>query len=97
MHDNVAEGETNFTFLRDFWKGCVNLSAGTRDNGDTMKDVAMDEVLTSTEGQTGLPRYFARVFEKLQSLPRGRIDMVLPDGRRFRVDGPAPGNCVCFQ
>ena len=56
-----------------------------------MKDMNADDVLTSTEGQKDLPRYFARVFDKLKSLPRGRVDLVLPDGRRFRVEAPAPG------
>ena len=48
-------------------------------------------ILTSTKGQTNLPRYFSAVFEKVQSIPRGRVDMVLPDGRRFRAEGKEPG------
>ena len=48
-------------------------------------------ILTTTEGQENLPRYFATIFDKLTSLPRGRIDIVLPDGRHFRADGQAPG------
>ena len=48
-------------------------------------------ILTSTEGQADLPRYFAQVFEKLRAMPRGRIDIVLPDGRRFRAEGPDAG------
>jgi cyclopropane-fatty-acyl-phospholipid synthase len=49
-------------------------------------------VLTSTEGQTGLPRYFARVFDKVKrDLTNGRADFVMPDGRRFRAEGPRPG------
>ncbi len=47
--------------------------------------------LTSTEGQTGLPRYFSRVFDMAQRLKRGRMDFRLPDGRVFRVTGTAPG------
>jgi cyclopropane-fatty-acyl-phospholipid synthase len=47
--------------------------------------------LTTTEGQVDLPRYFAPVFAKIKGLPRGRIDIVLPDGRTFRAEGPAPG------
>ena len=31
------------------------------------------------------------MFEKVQSIPRGRVDMVLPDGRRFRAEGKEPG------
>ncbi|KAA9009825.1 SAM-dependent methyltransferase [Histidinibacterium aquaticum] len=48
-------------------------------------------VLTSTEGQENLPRYFARVFDIAQKLDHGRIDIHLPDGRVFRAEGPNPG------
>lgn len=48
-------------------------------------------VLTTTKGQTGLPRYFAPVFEIAKGLNRGRLDFVLPDGRRFRAEGKTPG------
>jgi cyclopropane-fatty-acyl-phospholipid synthase len=48
-------------------------------------------VLTSTKGQSGLPRYFSAVFERAQSLERGRLDFRLPDGRVFRIEGKAPG------
>jgi cyclopropane-fatty-acyl-phospholipid synthase len=52
-------------------------------------------VLTSLEGQKGLPRYFATVYEKVKrDLSHGRADFVLPDGRRFRVDAPRPGPVV---
>ncbi|WP_415182669.1 class I SAM-dependent methyltransferase [Phaeovulum sp.] len=46
--------------------------------------------LTGTEGHGGLPRYFARVFAVVKGLNRGRLDFVLPDGRRFRAEG-GPG------
>lgn len=49
------------------------------------------EVLTTTKGQTGLPRYFGAVFDVARRLERGRLDFVLPDGRRFRVEGSQPG------
>ena len=49
------------------------------------------EALTTTKGQTGLPRYFASAFEVAGRLGEGRMDFVLPDGRRFRVEGAAPG------
>jgi cyclopropane-fatty-acyl-phospholipid synthase len=49
-------------------------------------------ILTSTEGQTGLPRYFARVFGMAQQMRTGRVDFVLPDGRRFRAEGKDPGH-----
>lgn len=51
---------------------------------------AMD-VLTTAKGQTGLPRYFARAFEVAGRLGEGRMDFVLPDGRRFRIEAKAPG------
>ena len=49
------------------------------------------DVLTSIKGQSGLPRYFASAYQVLQGMGRGRLDFVLPDGRRFRVDAPKPG------
>ncbi len=48
-------------------------------------------ILTDTKGQTNLPRYFARVFDVVKTMRRGRLDFVLPDGRHFRVEGPNPG------
>ncbi|NOR31305.1 MAG: methyltransferase domain-containing protein [Sulfitobacter sp.] len=47
-------------------------------------------ILTSTEGQTSLPRYFSRVFAMAQQMHHGQIDFVLPDGRRFRAKGANP-------
>jgi cyclopropane-fatty-acyl-phospholipid synthase len=49
------------------------------------------DVLTSTDGQSGLPRYFRQVFERARAMNYGRIDVVLPDGRRFRAQGARPG------
>lgn len=48
-------------------------------------------VLTSTEGQRDLPRYFAQALKKLARMQHGRIDITLPDGRVFRAEGPKPG------
>ncbi len=48
-------------------------------------------VLTTTEGQVGLPRYFSAVFETAKLLKHGRLDFVLNDGRRFRIEAPNPG------
>ena len=48
-------------------------------------------VLTTTEGQSDLPRYFAQVFKMAREMNNGRIDFVLPDGRVFRADGKNPG------
>lgn len=48
-------------------------------------------ILTTTEGQKNLPRYFARVFAVAQKLENGRIDLILEDGRIFRAEGRGPG------
>ncbi|MCU0800587.1 MAG: cyclopropane-fatty-acyl-phospholipid synthase family protein [Rhodobacteraceae bacterium] len=48
-------------------------------------------ILTTTQGQTGLPRYFATAYAVARRLQHGRLDFVLPDGRRFRAEGPQPG------
>ncbi len=48
-------------------------------------------ILTTTAGQRDLPRYFSAGFEAAKALSHGRLDIVLPDGRRFRAEGPNPG------
>ncbi|MEM9710190.1 MAG: cyclopropane-fatty-acyl-phospholipid synthase family protein [Pseudomonadota bacterium] len=48
-------------------------------------------ILASVEGQRGLPRYFAQVFAMMQAVEHGRVDVTLPDGRRFRAEGAKPG------
>jgi cyclopropane-fatty-acyl-phospholipid synthase len=48
-------------------------------------------VLTTVKGQSGLPRYFATAFHVVSRLQEGRLDFVLPDGRRFRAEGLRPG------
>jgi cyclopropane-fatty-acyl-phospholipid synthase len=48
-------------------------------------------VLTGVQGLRDLPRYFATAFEVARRLGEGRLDFVLPDGRRFRVEGKLPG------
>ena len=55
-------------------------------------EAGMQDAFTTVEGQAGLPRYFAPVFRTLCRAERGRLDIVLPDGRRFRVEGAAPGH-----
>jgi len=52
--------------------------------------VSMD-VLTSVKGQTGLPRYFSAAFDLASRMQHGRLDFLLPDGRRFRVEAPGAG------
>jgi cyclopropane-fatty-acyl-phospholipid synthase len=48
-------------------------------------------ILTTTEGASNLPRYFSQVFEAARGIERGRLDFVLPDGRRFRAEAATPG------
>jgi cyclopropane-fatty-acyl-phospholipid synthase len=48
-------------------------------------------ILTSTDGQDNLPRYFTRVYAMATAMNYGRCDFVLPDGRVFRADGGKPG------
>ena len=47
--------------------------------------------LTTVRGQSGLPRYFSQVFEQACRIDHGRLDLILPDGRRFRAQGQNPG------
>ncbi|MBT8410298.1 MAG: cyclopropane-fatty-acyl-phospholipid synthase family protein [Octadecabacter sp.] len=54
-------------------------------------------ILTTTQGQTDLPRYFSPVFEMLKKLPRGRVDVVLPDGRTFRAEAAEPGYVAVLE
>ena len=49
------------------------------------------EVITTTRGAKGLPRWFEASFEVLKGLDAGRVDIALPDGRVFRVEGKGPG------
>lgn len=48
-------------------------------------------ILTSTDKQPNLPRYFSQVFGMADRLRKGRVDFILPDGRKFRADGAEPG------
>lgn len=48
-------------------------------------------ILTTTQGQKDLPRYFSKVLPLAQRLEHGRLDIKLPDGRIFRAEGPKPG------
>ncbi|MHA6347585.1 class I SAM-dependent methyltransferase [Roseivivax sp. CAU 1761] len=48
-------------------------------------------IRTDIAGEPGLPRYFARIFAMARGMNTGRIDFVLPDGRRFRAEGRRPG------
>ena len=48
-------------------------------------------ILTTTNGQKNLPRYFATAFGVTKKGQNGCIDFVLDDGRTFRAEGPRPG------
>ncbi|WP_424986284.1 class I SAM-dependent methyltransferase [Microbulbifer sp. S227A] len=48
-------------------------------------------ILTTTEGQQNLPRYFAQAMDTVQRLQCGRLDIHLDDGRVFRAEGRRPG------
>lgn len=54
-------------------------------------------ILTTTKGQTGLPRYFSAVFDMMKHLPRGRVDFILPDGRTFRAESEKPGYVAILE
>ena len=54
-------------------------------------------ILTSTENQKDLPRYFKAVFKIAQSLETGRLDIKLKDGRIFRTTGNQPGPSALIE
>lgn len=54
-------------------------------------------ILTTTKGQSNLPRYFVPVFDIIGELKRGRVDIILPDGRHFRAEGKEPGYVAEIQ
>jgi len=47
--------------------------------------------LTSLDGQKDLPRWFETFFSIVRRLHQGRLEVALPDGRVFAVEGPEPG------
>ena len=54
-------------------------------------------ILTTTEGQKDLPRYFAQSFQVAQKIKSGRLDIVLPDGRTFVASGTEPGPIAVLE
>ena len=54
-------------------------------------------IMKTTDGQSNLPRYFVQVFKMADGMERGRLDIVLPDGRVFRAEGTAPGPVAEMQ
>ncbi len=51
----------------------------------------MAEPYLSTKGQSNLPRWFSEAFALVQGIKAGRVDLILPDGRLFRAEGPVAG------
>ena len=51
----------------------------------------MMTILTTTAGQKNLPRYFSAAYAVAKRLKQGRLDFVMPDGRRFRIEGASAG------
>ena len=49
------------------------------------------EILTSLDGQADLPRFFPAAYAIGKRLNKGRLDVQLPDGRMFRLQGKHPG------
>lgn len=49
------------------------------------------QLLTSTKGQNNLPKYFRQAFAVLRNIRHGVLEIALPDGRVFRVEGPESG------
>jgi cyclopropane-fatty-acyl-phospholipid synthase len=62
-----------------------------------MRDTSMPSttltrpILTSPKGEADLPRYFAAVHAKAH-LNKGQLDVILPDGRHFRLEGDKAGH-----
>ncbi len=54
-------------------------------------------LLTSTKSQPGLPRWFSTTFEYLKSIKAGSVDILLPGGRVFRVEGKQPGSVAVLD
>ena len=54
-------------------------------------------ILTTTDGEKNLPRYFTRVFATANNLSNGSLDLVLEDGRVFRAQGRNHGPHAVLQ
>jgi cyclopropane-fatty-acyl-phospholipid synthase len=48
-------------------------------------------ILTSTIGQTNLPRYFGAAFSQMKTIKSGALELALPDGRVFQIKTENPG------
>lgn len=60
-------------------------------DGSTMR------IITTTKGEKDLPPWFSASFEVLKGLGAGRIDLVLPDGRVFRIEGARAGQSARLE
>ena len=49
------------------------------------------ETITSLKGQKHLPRWFSAAFSVLEGIQKGSLEIALPDGRVFRIEGDQPG------
>ncbi|MEL6979779.1 MAG: cyclopropane-fatty-acyl-phospholipid synthase family protein [Pseudomonadota bacterium] len=58
---------------------------------DWTGDERGDAIFRSTEGQRGLPRWFAVMFRAVARLDCGALEWQTPDGRVFRAEGARPG------
>ena len=54
-------------------------------------------ILTSTDGQKNLPRYFSQSFAVAQNIKAGRLDIILPDGRTFSASGAELGPIAILE
>ena len=54
-------------------------------------------ILTTTQGQKDLPRYFSQVFDVASRMQTGQLDFALPDGRVFRAKGKEPGYVAVLE
>lgn len=57
----------------------------------------MSQALTSTRGQSNLPRWFGAVFDTISGIRRGSFTFELPDGRLFCVEGDESGPAAFVQ
>ena len=55
------------------------------------ESITQGEVLTSTKGQSDLPRWFETFFGIIGRIERGTLEIALPDGRVFATTGPEQG------
>ena len=62
----------------------------------TLSTPMTTQILTSPAQERDLPRYFAAVYAKAH-LNKGRLDVVLPDGRTFRLQGDKPGHVATIH